>query len=369
MAAVVAVAVVAAVVAADVETDMYCLNQTRLLLQFHITGRCNLRCKHCYRTEGDVEPLSFEDIVSVIEQFKVLRQEYNHLHRIAKRGHINITGGEPFCRKDILQILEYLGSNRDAFSFGILSNGSFMDDAVIQELKRAGVSFVQLSIDGNRVMHDSLRAAGDYDRVLRTAQHLERSGIRTYISFTANKDNYKYLPAVARQCRKRRITKLWTDRLVPIGNGQELQALAITNRDLPDYLRYLKRAQGTWLTRRLFPKTQVTANRALQFQGAAGQIYSCSAGDSLITVDEFGNIMPCRRMPVLCGNIHDGTLSQAYWKNDTFCRLRMPRTPKECSACLYRFDCKGGARCQSYAATGTHLHADPACPLLASQNN
>ena len=95
--------------AADVEvavTDLYCGNQSRLLLQFHITGRCNLRCKHCYRMEGDVEPLSYENVISVIEQYKELRREYNARHQIRRRGHINITGGEPFFRADIKEILK-----------------------------------------------------------------------------------------------------------------------------------------------------------------------------------------------------------------------------------------------------------------------
>ena len=151
-------------------------------------------------------------------------------------------------------------------------------------------------------MHDSLRAKGDYDRVLKTAKYLEENGIKTYISFTANKTNYKYLPVVARECRKRKITKLWSDRIVPIGNGRELDELKITSDDLEGYIKCLKKAKGSILTQKLYKKTSVTMNRALQFQNSDGEIYSCSAGDSLITVDEFGNIMPCRRMPIICGN-------------------------------------------------------------------
>ena len=191
---VVAAAVVVAVaVAAAAEINMFCNVKNRLLLQFHITGRCNLRCKHCYRTEGDVEALSFEDIIAVIEQFKALVNTYNTRHNVKRRAHINITGGEPFFRKDIKDILFYLGENKDIFSYGILSNGTFIDDEIIAILKKSEVSFVQLSIDGNREMHDSLRAEGDYDRVFKTAEYLEKNGIKTYISFTANKSNYKYL--------------------------------------------------------------------------------------------------------------------------------------------------------------------------------
>ena len=351
------------VVVVVVETDMICTVHNRLLLQFHITGNCNLQCKHCYRAEGNIEPLKYDDVIAVIEQYKVLLSRYNKLHNINRPGHINITGGEPFIRKDIKQILRYLGDNREIFSYGILSNGSFIDESMMALLKDTKVSFVQLSLDGDRKTHDFLRKEGDYDRVLKTAQTLEKNKIKTYISFTANKENYQFLPKVARECRKRKITKLWSDRIVPIGTGEEMKKLAITPDILPDYLKTMKKAQGGFLKKLLFPKTQVTMNRALQFM-AGGNIYSCSAGQSLITVDEFGAIMPCRRMPIVCGNVFENTMENVYFENDTFKRLRKKTTPAECKNCLYSSVCLGGAKCQSYAKHGNFNHGDPGCPLI-----
>ena len=342
-------------------TDQMCQIAPRLQMQFHITGRCNLRCKHCYRQEGDVEPLSYQDVVEVMEQYKKLRLIFNEKNHTKRRGHINITGGEPFIREDIHEILAYMGQNRQEFSYGVLSNGSFIDPQTVQILKDTGVSFVQLSIDGNRKIHDSLRAKGDYDRVLKTAAYLEKQGIATHISFTANRQNYRYLPVVARACRRRGITKLWTDRLVPIGNAQQIEELVIDRQLLPKYLKMLKKAQGNSLVRKLYPKTQVTANRALQFLGAEGAVYSCSAGNTLITVDEFGNIMPCRRMPVLCGNVADTTLEQVYLEHPVFRALRSSGIPKACGSCAYAYICRGGAKCQACGA-GDPEGADPACP-------
>ena len=359
-----AAAVVAvAAVAVAVEIDMVCENRNRLLLQFHITGRCNLRCRHCYRTEGSTQPLSTETVLGVIDQFAELRQHYNRIHGSRRRGHINLTGGEPFIREDIDQILDHLGGYREQLSFGVLSNGSFLDAHRVSVLKRNGVSFVQLSIDGDTAAHDALRAPGDYARTFRIARMLEKNGIPVYISFTANSSNYMHLTKVARECRRYGITKLWSDRLVPIGNGEQLQEMAITKALLPDYLKVLRKAQGTWLTRLLYPKTRVTANRALQFQGADGTIYSCSAGRSLITVDEFGRVMPCRRMPILCGSILEDTLEHIYFENETFRALRQQQIPKACAGCVYHYYCQGGARCQAHAAYGNFCKADPACPL------
>ena len=154
---------------------MFCNIKNRLLLQFHITGNCNLKCKHCYRSEGNAEPLAYEQVIQVIEQYKSLLKRYNDKHGIKRRGHINITGGEPFIRKDIKQILRYLGSNKEFFSYGILSNGSFIDKEMTAVLKETSVSFIQLSLDGDRKTHDFLRKDGDYDRVLATAKMLEKS--------------------------------------------------------------------------------------------------------------------------------------------------------------------------------------------------
>ena len=337
-------------------------NANRFIMQFHITGRCNLQCKHCYRTEGNVEPLSYDDVIGVIDQYEVLMSRYNREHGLDRKGQINITGGEPFIRDDIFEIINYIG--RHKLPFGVLTNGSFLTDRAIKCLKRNKVSIVQLSIDGNCNTHDELRALGDYKRTFEIAAKLEAEGIKTLISFTANKNNYKELSVVADECRKNKISKLWSDRLVPIGNGENLCELEISKDIMPHYIKELKKAQGDLLTKALYPKTQVAIERALQFIDSDGSLYSCSAGDSLITVDEFGHVMPCRRMPIICGNIFDSTLEDIYYNNDIFKQLRMKTIPKECMKCKFAFECRGGAKCQSYAKYNDFNKADPSCPIV-----
>ena len=344
--------------------DMY-HNRNRIMMQFHITGKCNLRCKHCYRVEGDVEPLSYKDIINVFNQFFDLRTVYNEKNKIKKRGHINITGGEPFIRKDIYDILQFLGESNDRVTYGVLSNGTPIDDTMIKILKETKASFVQLSIDGDKSTHDYLRAPGDYDRTFKTAAALEKAGIKTFISFTANASNYKHIPSVAHKCRQAKITKLWSDRLVPIGNGSELSDLEITKDLMPEYVKYLKKAQGNFIEKAFNKKTQISSERALQFiDNKNSSIYSCSAGISFLTVDEFGQIMPCRRMPIICGNIFDNTLKDIFYNNDIFKKLRNPVLPKECTGCVYNIFCKGGAKCQSYAKYKDFNRADPGCFLI-----
>lgn len=175
---------------------------------------------------------------------------------------------------------------------------------------------------------------------------------------------YKELSSVADECRNCKISKLWSDRLVPIGNGESMSNLEISKDIMPDYINELKKAQGDSLTNALYPKTQVAMERALQFIDSDGPIYSCSAGNSFLTVDEFGQVMPCRRMPIICGNIFESTLEDIYYNNEIFKQLRLKTIPQECIKCKYAFDCRGGAKCQSFAKYSDFNRADPSCPFI-----
>ena len=345
-------------------TDKH-VSRPRFVMQFHITGRCNLRCKHCYREEGNIEPLSTDDLFSVLRQYEELLAAFQEKNHTSHRGHINITGGEPFFRKDIDKLLHYLGEHRDKFTYGVLSNGSMIDDKMMTWLRNTRAAFVQLSIDGYRETHDALRADGDYDRTLAMAKRLEQNNIPVHISFTANRENYCDLPQIAWECRKQGVTCLWSDRLVPIGRGADL--LSFDDALTEEYLRTLRKARGSWLVRKIYPHTEIRMNRALQFlQG--GQIYQCGAAKTLITVDEMGQILPCRRMPIVCGNVFDTTLKDVFFQHPTFKKLREDLPPLECIACPHHNLCRGGAKCQSYAAYHDFTRADPGCPLQLSMD-
>lgn len=314
------------------------------------------------------DSLSLADIETILDQYIALKWEFNLRNDSIRKGHVNITGGEPLLREDFPQVLRLLYERREHFGFGILTNGTLIDERMIRRLKEAGVCFVQLSLDGNRETHDCLRAPGNFDTVREKARQLEAAGIPTHISFTANASNYRQLPEVARICRQDGLTRLWTDRIVPIGHGGESDSLEITPQLMPDYLSCMKQAKGGRVQRLLHPHTEVRLNRALQFM-CGGSRYRCGAGIGLIVVDENGTVMPCRRMPIDCGNFRQTTLRDIFYEHPVMEELREKAIPDECASCKERFGCFGGARCQSWAKYGDHDHGDPACPLLRGGNN
>ena len=78
-----------------------------LVLQWHVTERCNRRCTHCYQDAPSAEELKFNDLLKILEQFTDLLDQFNAETKLPPvKGQINITGGEPFIREDFLNLLE-----------------------------------------------------------------------------------------------------------------------------------------------------------------------------------------------------------------------------------------------------------------------
>jgi len=132
----------------------------RFTLQWHITERCNWHCKHCYRNEDYIkDELSTEQLFDILEQYIFLIKKYNF-----PRGYnnINVAGGEPFIRKDFFEFVERLGRHSDLFSWGLLSNGSFLTKDVVKKLKRINIRSYQVSIEGTEKNNDEIRGEGTF---------------------------------------------------------------------------------------------------------------------------------------------------------------------------------------------------------------
>lgn len=336
----------------------------RLLFQWHITERCNLECSHCYQEGYSGGELPFNDLLGILGQFKELLEYWREkAGGPPVRGHITITGGEPFVRQDFLELLEVFSGERNHFSFGILTNGSCIDAAMARQLSRLGPKFVQVSIEGTRDTHDSIRGRGNYERTVSAIKHLVRERVRTIISFTAQRANYREFYEVARLGRRLRVSRVWADRLIPCGNGSALSGQMLTPDETHEFFEIMHRerikAKRSW-----FSRTEIAMHRALQFLVAGGKPYQCTAGDTLITVQPNGDLYPCRRMPIRIGNLMETPLVDLYYESEIFRNLRdKERISEGCGDCFYSRLCRGGLKCLSYAISGDPFKADPECWL------
>jgi radical SAM protein with 4Fe4S-binding SPASM domain len=147
------------------------------------TGRCDNFCRHCSVLAN--EPELRQDRLSL----PVLRGLLDEMHRNGLKM-LRITGGEPFMREDIFDILEYAATKH--FTILFFTNGNRITESSIDRLAAVATEkgqdfLLHLSLDGGPEGHDWFRRApGAYDRVLRAMRLFREKGIPYFIEMNCH---------------------------------------------------------------------------------------------------------------------------------------------------------------------------------------
>ena len=332
----------------------------KLIMQWHITNRCNKRCSHCYQVDYNGKEFTINTLKEVVSQFLELLNEYNKINNLNTKGQINITGGEPFIREDIWELLDLFKEYKKYFDFGVLTNGSFLNKDIVKRLKSYNPRIVQVSLDGSKETHDKIRGKNSYNEVIKALKLLKKYKIYSLVSFTANDKNYKEFSKVVKVARKYKASKVWTDRMVPIGAGNTGEVKTLNKDQVVEYINIIRKEQNNLLN--IFFKTKISGERSLQFLNGVSSSYKCNAGDGLITLLENGDVMPCRRLPIIAENINNSSLKEIYFNSKIFKDLRsIKEAPKGCSKCDFNKICNGGAKCIAYGVYGDYRNGDYGC--------
>lgn len=137
--------------------------------------RCNLRCAGCYAGNysraDDLPDAVVERIVSEAEEMGA--------------WFFIMLGGEPFMWPGLLDLVERHRSS----IFQVYTNGTLIDDAVVNRIARLGNIAPAISIEGGRERTDARRGRGTYDRVINTMERLRDHGVLFSFSATATREN------------------------------------------------------------------------------------------------------------------------------------------------------------------------------------
>ncbi|MBN1213150.1 MAG: radical SAM protein [candidate division Zixibacteria bacterium] len=114
-------------------------------IQLEITNKCNTYCHHCKRhTWPKNEELSTVEIKNLLEQLGDINVKT-----------ITISGGEPFCRPDLIDILKF--AKECKLNIGILTNGLDIDENLAINIIRYS-DWIRISLDGsNNETYKSIR--------------------------------------------------------------------------------------------------------------------------------------------------------------------------------------------------------------------
>ena len=327
----------------------------KFVLQWHLSENCNLKCLHCYQENHKPIQLSYEQLEKIYKQYK------NLLKKLKMKGHINITGGEPLCNPHLFKILDLIKKDEKLISFSILTNGTLITENIAKKIKSYNPYYVQVSLEGGQKTNDYLRGKGTYKKIAKGIKNLKKYNIFTSISFTATTLNYKEFPKVVSYAKKYKVDNVWSDRYIPLGDSED-KNLSLNVSQTQEYLSIMAK-ERLKLKRKQYNKTTISMYRALQFQKTNDFAYGCTAGDTLLTVMENGDLVPCRRMPIVVGNLLKDDMYKLYKTNSILKELRKNTIPDDCNDCEHAQMCHGGLKCLTYAIYKDLNHKDIGCNL------
>lgn len=138
-----------------------------------LTYRCPMRCVMCNIWKNPTDRS---------EEIKA-----SDLRSLPRLKFINLTGGEPFIREDLDEIVEECYRHTDRI---VISTSGWFEDKVVALAKKFPNIGIRISIEGLSCKNDELRGRqGDFDKALRTLLTLKHMGLKD-IGFGCTVSNY-----------------------------------------------------------------------------------------------------------------------------------------------------------------------------------
>ncbi len=312
---------------------------------WEITLRCNLLCVHCL---SDAGPDCNDDLTT--EECRKLIDQWARL----KVFQVNIGGGEPFLRKDFLELLRY--SHAKGLVTCVSTNGLLIDREVARELSRLKMLYLQVSLDGaTEEVNDSIRGAGTYRGILKAMDDLASEGVHFSINTVLTRLSYPQVDTI-RTIAGGYGGQLRVSRFRPSGRGKKSK----------DYLGPNKaqlEAFAEWLDAHDMVRTGDSFFCLTSERRRRKGLDMCGAGKMTCCVSPVGEVFPCaflQERPFVSGNVRSESFQDVWQKSPVLERFRR----LEVLSCLncHRFDhCRGGCPAMAYHTYHDITVPDPEC--------
>jgi len=218
--------------------------------------------------------------------------EYGKLTRLLKPPVAQISGGEPFLRKDIIEVVKAI-KQPDGLPYLIfVTNGVLLNEDNYLELRDAGVNQFSVSLDFPDERHDRFRRhRGLYDHLEQTIPRLAKFGFKNIILNTViTRDNLKELLSIANKAEEWNVFISYSaytarrtgDRTYCIDGEEERKILRQTVQQLVELQRQADHIFN--------PEAEFVDTLKFLEQGS---IPNCKAGIRFFVVMPDGAFVPC----------------------------------------------------------------------------
>lgn len=325
-------------------------------LWIHTNNSCNLTCSHCLVNSspyGD-KGLSTEAIKGVIDEAVILGT-----------NRFYFTGGEPFMRKDIFELIDYVCHHKES-GLIILTNGTLLNGETIERLQRCNKKLlnIQISLDGSRPeINDPLRGKGSFDMIVEGIKNIVEAGYSPTVTTVVTNSNIEDIQEITKLLAQFGVKThhlLWAHKRGRItGNG---------NNSIPPIDKVIKAARrvkivagesGISVDNYDSYKFRANSNRGTRYD------LGNACYDSLCVYSN-GDVYPSASFAgyegLKCGSILDSPLREI-WENSDMSRAFRNATlqnKENCRECHIKFICGGGDIEHSffYSENGFKLGSD-----------
>jgi AdoMet-dependent heme synthase len=334
-------------------------------LQWHLTERCNMACSHCYQSGRDNREMDLAAIRETAREVSEMVEDWAQSYSLDFAPSFNITGGEPFLRTDLFEILELLAPLK--WETHLLTNGTLIDFERAEQL-RGLVNGVQVSVEGPEVIHDAIRGSGSFEAAVAGIRHLVNAGVAVSLNATISRLNADRLEELVILGRNLGVERIGFSRLVPRGRGKELMTEMVPADKVRSVYEALLSSDGNGL--RVSTGDPIAAlidSRDNEDHGII-PFGGCAAGVSGLTLLANGTLTPCRRLPIPIGNVRTDSIREIWAESPVLNGLRdRTRYTGGCGKCRRWAICRGcraiAYACQSSTGEDAYLADDPQCFL------
>jgi 12,18-didecarboxysiroheme deacetylase len=343
---------------------------------WNVTRACNLKCVHCYAhavERSKEKELSTEQALALIDD-------------LAEFGVpvILFSGGEPLVRRDLIDLANY--AVEKGMRAVISTNGTLITKEVAKKLRKVGLSYVGVSLDGMEEINDRFRGKkGAFGEAMEGIRNCQDAGLKVGLRFTINRLNIDEVPRIFDLLEELNIPRVCFYHLVYAGRGSELIAQDldyeetrrvvdliidrtkdIHDRGIPkEVLTVDNHADGPYVYLRLLKEKSPRAGEVLQLLkmnegNSSGRGIGCISWDGSVHADQFWRHYSF-------GNILERPFSQIWTdlSNPLMAKLKDKKkyVKGRCSTCRWLDICGGNFRVRAEAVTGDIWAAEPACYL------
>jgi len=249
-------------------------------VMWQITNKCNYKCSYCiFNSQFNVDThneLSTQKVFDIIDKLKQ-----------NKFSHLKFTGGEPFVRKDMVEIISY--AKQKGFFVDISTNASYISKKIATNLEKTKIDFVHVSLDGhNEKLNHLVRGKNTFKATINGIKNLKEKNIYLRLGSVIHKYNEKYIEAIIQLSIKLKINEIVFSKMEAIGRNADDKSLVITKNEK----NLVKRIET--LQRKYEQKIKIQHN--FLHLNKKTNCKLCPGGNKFLFINNQGKVSPCTWM-------------------------------------------------------------------------